>query len=309
MKFMILICIISFAMAAKADEFRTFTNLEGKTIEARILQYDTKGERVQLELQNQKKAWIEIGSLSEEDQIYIKDSYEKSTSDTDNDIAAGKITALSNKEMRDIGEAYIEAILNKDYAAWSSLMLNTEGVNKEHFMNFYAPKDWRYDKHYRDYGASWLIERMKIRKIRHNYIILKINTEAEDREEEWNIALQLLPDGKIKYDNLFLRHPAIIAKVCVVHLYHCHGRERLEQMRMPDAWRNTHLNPYADMLKQSGVPLFGYNKDASWDEAIESLDHIKNWLINHFEEWDSGEPELFLPRDVIASLSLFREGG
>lgn len=52
--------------------YREFKNQTGKTIQAHIIRYDSKVERVQLELKNRKKAWIQLSDLSEADQAYIQ---------------------------------------------------------------------------------------------------------------------------------------------------------------------------------------------------------------------------------------------
>ena len=72
--FLFLVCIVAITWSA---EYQKFTNQEGKTIVARIVQYDAEGGRVQLQLKSRKKAWIELSSLSEEDQTYIRQTQEE----------------------------------------------------------------------------------------------------------------------------------------------------------------------------------------------------------------------------------------
>ena len=55
-----------------ATEYRPFTNHTGKTIVAKVIAVDTDSGKVQLELKNRKKAWVEISTLSSEDQAYVK---------------------------------------------------------------------------------------------------------------------------------------------------------------------------------------------------------------------------------------------
>ena len=82
------VCFVLFVVfvgsgASWSAEYREFRNLAGKAIHACIVQYDAEGGRVQLELKNRKKAWIEISTLSAGDQEYIKQwQQEKTTGKT-----------------------------------------------------------------------------------------------------------------------------------------------------------------------------------------------------------------------------------
>lgn len=61
------------AMAAQADDsYRTFTAEDGRTLKARIIQYDSAGGKVQIEREDRKKLTVPATAFSEKDQNYIK---------------------------------------------------------------------------------------------------------------------------------------------------------------------------------------------------------------------------------------------
>lgn len=66
------IALCGLSAIAESGEYRNFTNHSGKTIYARLVQYDTESEKVQLELKTKKKAWIQLVDLSQADQAYIQ---------------------------------------------------------------------------------------------------------------------------------------------------------------------------------------------------------------------------------------------
>ena len=78
------VCFVLFMVFVESGgswpaEYREFRNLEGKAIRACIVQYDAEGVRVQLELKNRKKAWIEISTLSAGDQEFIEQWHQEKT--------------------------------------------------------------------------------------------------------------------------------------------------------------------------------------------------------------------------------------
>ncbi|MDZ8117818.1 hypothetical protein [Pontiella agarivorans] len=65
--FFILCCITSFG----DDEYRSFTDLQGRTIKAKLVSFDSKNGKVTIERDNRKRATVSPGIFSVEDQEYI----------------------------------------------------------------------------------------------------------------------------------------------------------------------------------------------------------------------------------------------
>ena len=60
------------ACAAGESEFRPFTSTDGRSIEARILEYNPSRNKLQIERITGKKIWVEPGIFSEEDRSFIR---------------------------------------------------------------------------------------------------------------------------------------------------------------------------------------------------------------------------------------------
>ncbi|MBN2704756.1 MAG: hypothetical protein JXR23_11155 [Pontiellaceae bacterium] len=78
MKKIIIHLFIWIAMAVGAGEekpvYRTFTNTEGQTIQARIIRYDAARDQIQIELKDGKnKGWAALSVFSTSDQEYIQE--------------------------------------------------------------------------------------------------------------------------------------------------------------------------------------------------------------------------------------------
>ena len=67
----ITIIICGLAIATYADDYRDFTDSQGRTIKAKIVKIDRGAKKVTLERKNKKKATVSITMFSEADQEYI----------------------------------------------------------------------------------------------------------------------------------------------------------------------------------------------------------------------------------------------
>ncbi len=65
----IVVCLL--VATAFGDEYRTFTDTEGRSIEAKIVEFDSAQGRVQIERKDGKTVWVPPSAFSEEDQAYI----------------------------------------------------------------------------------------------------------------------------------------------------------------------------------------------------------------------------------------------
>jgi hypothetical protein len=54
-----------------AGEYRTFTDVKGRKIQAKIIKVDSRAGKLTLERDNRKKATVPVNVFSESDQIYI----------------------------------------------------------------------------------------------------------------------------------------------------------------------------------------------------------------------------------------------
>ena len=286
-KYLVLFMVIALAVSVQsADNYRDFTNQAGKAIHARIVQYDAEGGRVQLELKNRKKAWVEISTLSEADQAYTKQwDQEKSTAvsvpeDASKEGSATEHTwkKLTRKEVLNVGKLYVKAVQDKDYELWCSLFPDLykgdERLNKKRFV-LYTQEQGDFisvagtDDHnvqismsfYNGDGTRWLL---------------------------------LQPDGRIKYDFLVFLHPFEDAHEWLAYLKRCDD-EGIYVSRSGTSIRADSAY-IVKRLEELGVPSFGYD-NASEREQKKCRKQMANWLIELDEDWDISEPKLTLPKD------------
>ena len=55
------------------ERFRSFMSNDGRSVDARIIEYDAKQSRVEVECRNKKKMWVAPDVFSETDQVFIKE--------------------------------------------------------------------------------------------------------------------------------------------------------------------------------------------------------------------------------------------
>ncbi len=271
----IISCVIIalvFSSTALSSEYREFTNQDEKSIHARIVQYDAEGERVLLELQNHKKSWVQISDLSEEDQAYIQQYIQVKAK-----VEPEPIKELSKKELRAIGEQYIKAWESGDIESFKALFLQPEKIKSDKFMQY-----------------KEIINKFDIDKVGDNYIILEARRKKDkiwlhytdhtmsDWDERW---LLFTPDGKIKYDSIILKHPIHIALESVPVLL-TSDNEKLE-------------NRIYESLEQMGIPMFELDLSANARKRLQSLLKMRQWLLKEGDKWDSSEPKVFFPKQLL----------
>lgn len=117
--------------------------------------------------------------------------------------------------------------------------------------------------------------------------------------------IQFTPDGKIKYDPIFVRHPLEIANPATINLVKTYEEhvERLRNRKRNASEENSLKNArndwerYLETLTQSGVPLFGLTREKPAEEQRDNLEQLIEWLSSEAESWDVDEPLTPLPKE------------
>jgi len=273
---------------ALSNEYREFTNQDGKSIHARIVQYDANGERVQLELQNRNKAWIQLSDLSEVDQVYIR-QYNQEKANLASETAKDKpepVKELSKKELRAIGEQYIQAWESGDFEKVKSFFLHGQHLTRTRFAE-----------------CMERIDELDIDKVGDGYIILDFDSNTywphltdlpiSNADQRWVL---FTTDGKIKYDSILLKHPIEIALKSMLVLY---GRGEKYKWAAVGSNSNALSERTYTSLKNMGVPMFGLDLSGNPDEIDESLLKMTEWLLEEGDKWDSTEPKVFFPEELL----------
>ena len=184
---------------------------------------------------------------------------------------------LSKKELRAIGEQYIQAWESGNIERVKAFFLQPENITQGRF-NEYAE----------------MINKFNIDKVGDGYIILEARRKKgkiwlhytdhtiPDWDERW---LLLTPDGKIKYDSILLKHPIHIALESVLFMRLYDNEE--EEKRIYSS------------LEQLGIPLFGLDLSDSPIKSLQSLSKIFKWLLKEGDKWDSSEPKVFYPKKLL----------
>lgn len=281
MEKIILAVVVVFVLAGitESSEYRNFKNQEGKEVCARIVQYDAKGERVQLELKNHNKAWIELSTLSEADQTYIRNmnTFQAKSDEQKNET-------VTKKQVKEIAEKYIEAVMDKDYETWAALMADATDFDKRRFNASYT---WRSNS---PYNLTCLVrlKKIKYKSQEENYV--RVLVKQENRESEHWLMFQ--PDGKIKYDSIFILHPVQVVRACTGYFWSPLSSKR-------DASEKQVYSDTLIKMGEMGLPLFGYTPDVSESHRIQSIRKIFDWLQKHGDEWDVSEPKVFYPGEIL----------
>ena len=103
--------IIMFASGVyAADSYRTFTAQDGRTLKARILQFDATSGKIQIEREDKKKVTVPSSSFSDKDQKYIEKWHVAQTFMSDSkfklDIEREEVKTVKKEHEVDIGEEF-----------------------------------------------------------------------------------------------------------------------------------------------------------------------------------------------------------
>ena len=287
--FFSIIVVLVLTRAALSSEYREFVNQDGKSIHARIVRYDAKGEKVQLELQNRKKAWIQLSDLSEEDQAYIQQYNQEEAKDK-----AEPVKELSKKELRAIGEQYIQAWESGDIESVKAFFLQPEKITHTKFNQY---KEIIRDFHIDKVGAGYIA--LDVDRETHK-IWWSLYESNAGGKERW---LLFTADGKIKYDSILLKHPIEIALKSMPVLY---GRGEKYKWAAVGSDSNRLSEKTYTSLKNMGIPMFKLDLSGSPDEIDESLLKMTEWLMEEGDKWDSTEPNVFFPKEWLREFKKFK---
>ncbi|QBG47001.1 hypothetical protein EGM51_06185 [Verrucomicrobia bacterium S94] len=297
-KYVLFICCFIHSLSARGDQYRVFTDANGRSIEAKIVQLDPSGKKVTLERKNRKTATIPVNMLSEEDQNYIL-SWEKKSATTQL-AAKQESVVLSKKELKLIGEQYIEALETGDFEKFRSLYLNPDQIDLSMFEKLKA-----------------VVNEMEYEGVDDGNIELSVEFNSNSAEPDFywvydpniNLAiyanhcerwLLLTSDGKIKYDMMLFHHPMTFAILKVYHINTICGPRKgafvneIHQRNAAIAYEE---------LKSLDIPMFGLDLNSNPNTIGTSLKKIQRWMQDEGDQWDTSEPKAFYPQDCIKSES------
>ena len=194
--------------------------------------------------------------------------------------------ALSETEVRKIAEQYADACIKQNYRSWQALSFNKDRVSREAFLNAVTMG-------YIITGDNTHCPKtISIMESDGRNVHLQIPLKGGGERRGW---LQLLPDGKIKYDPLICRHPTLLAflNARIPPRCKCSGRHNS---------RCTAGSEIFERLTSIGVPLFGFNPKASIRDQEQALKKINEWLVENGAQWDNSEPKVYYPSQAFQEI-------
>ena len=278
-RWVLLICWLGLVSSIGAvTQYRDFKDTQGRTIRARVLKFDALTEMVTIQREGMHASKVPLNIFSEAGQAYIQDIGKSSDTKPAESEEEPKSTteSLSEEEVEAIVKQYIKALREKDTEAFEQLFYRSTWES--------TPVAGR--------GMWELFKSVDIGKLHGNNIHVTVGGYSEMiGVSGW---IQLTPAGKIKYCPLIAPHPvekaASIVKGMAITNNSSNGAARKQSLRAG-----------VDELKKLGIPTYelesiGWNTDKSRGEINESLEKMRDWLIENGGEYDNSEPKLFLPK-------------
>jgi len=276
----ILFGLIAFLICSSiwaATEYRTFVGTDGKVLRGRILSYNRNSRKVTIEREDKRSFQVPITVFSEEDQAYIQKWQPGGIQPdrTNKEKDTGFVT-LSKDEVENIAKQYADACVAENYASWKILFHDVESVSASDFRTALASQGFGVVM------GGYSIEKIRVKKIEGLNVHITIQCRASSANYDgW---LQLLPNGKIKYDPIVHLHPIPKAIRALPHSW----SKPLDS----NSLTATVHEVAARNLTESGIPLFGLELDSERKERRESVEKIHEWLKENGDSWDNSEPKI-----------------
>lgn len=277
-RLLIALCFSTTVIVASA-EIREWSDKKGNSVKAEFREMEA-GKAVLIR-EDGKKVKVDPTLLSAADQAYIKTVLSAAEADKKGAEEKNEPKFIATTEARIIAQNYVEYLaadredrlkMNLNPA---NLFADREKAEQTVIRDYYFSEDTKYfssvkrvDK--KDYGFC-----------------IKVEFRSQEGLES-TYWIQMLPDGKIKYDSIFIDHPLISAmSYCYSVIY---------------STKNDRDYTPTDELTDLGIPLFGYSPQKSREERIKSLEKIQDWLLSdEAEDWDTTEPKVKCLEDLYKS--------
>jgi acetyl esterase/lipase len=176
---------------------------------------------------------------------------------------------LPLKETRLIGKRYVEAWESGNIDELKKLYLHPENITQGAFNRY----------------RSHVFDKIEFDKIKYDHILLEVTYKNrpggfDPDGNHFTRSLLLTPEGKIKYDDIFIKHPIAIAMISTSDI-----RSYADFIQQPGFKQS---RAYQDItasakrlfynLENTGIPLFGLDLDNPPKEIDDSLDEIESWI-------------------------------
>ena len=304
-----------------ADDYRVFTDNQGRIIKVKIIKVDKKTKKVTLERENKKKATVSISIFSETDQEYINtwsatprpdESLEPKTTPTN----------LSINEVKQIARQYLDWIKKEDYLI---------GANRFYLRSIDIKSQVVRDA-FRDYYSTTKfneIEKARLVRNTGDYFLMEVtvlhtySNGEKRRTGPLQVRALLTAEGKIKYETIIQPHPVEeLTYLLSTYVEIRNWKERWMNSyprrhyptdnvgvnSKPDQVLNGRKLRFITLLKECGYPSFGVDTGPSYtnrlngdekDEMEEALEDVIDWLLENGTRIDVSSPKVFIPKKAF----------
>lgn len=192
-------------------------------------------------------------------------------------MASSLFAELSTNQVAEIADAYAKACVTRDHQAWTKLFYLSSWISEPIFKGVI------------DHGGYGINSTNRapveivIQRVDGHDVHLQIKGRNGKVMEGW---LQLLPNGRIKYDPLLNNHP--------IHRGFLHINI-LKAMNTESPYYGQIYDIHLLQLQDAGIPLFGLAADTPVDQQKTAFEEIWQWLKENGKEWDHSDPKLACP--------------
>lgn len=175
-------------------------------------------------------------------------------------VVATLLSGCASRTPDNTAERYRNALLAGDYSSFKALFENERQtyIHEETFGRLRPTK-------------------CEIETVSPPYVFIRYRLPLDEDWPEETGSLYILPDGRIKYDPIFVMHPALALRGLLSQMENDDVRYRQSAFRTLTKWE---------------VPLFGFSPDAPPEARTNSVAKFRQWMKKNETTFDMGQVKI-----------------
>ena len=117
----------------------------------------------------------------------------------------------------------------------------------------------------------------EVEAVSSSYVTIRYQFHPDEQSPKMIGSLYIFPNGKIKYDPIFLGHPALALRGILSQMEHEDVRYRQSAQRTLTKWE---------------IPLFGFLPDAEVNVRTKSISAFRDWIDENEATFDLGKVKI-----------------
>ncbi len=175
-------------------------------------------------------------------------------------ILAALLAGCASRKPEDTAQQYCSALLAGDYASFK-MLFEKERQSYIHEGTFRKLRPTKCD----------------IESVSVPYVTIRYRLPLDQDWPEETGVLYILPNGRIKYDPIYVMHPALALRGLLSQIENDDIRYRHSAVRTLTKWQ---------------IPLFGFTPDAEPNMRTNSITEFRNWIEKNESTFDMGEVKI-----------------